>query len=92
MMLEGNTRVARNPGLVFADMDGETVLMDVESGAYYGISGVGCRYWELMAEPISISDMVALICADYDVDPVRCESDLLKLIKDLVANGLISVA
>jgi hypothetical protein len=91
-MLDDSTRVARNPDLVFADMDGETVLMDVESGAYFGISGVGCRYWELMAEPIAISDLVSVVCGDYDIDPIRCEADLMEFINELRANSLVSIA
>ena len=43
--------VSRNPNLVAANVDGDLVMMSVEQGEYFGITGVGSRVWELLATP-----------------------------------------
>ena len=34
-------RFARNPNLVAAEMDGDMVMMSIEHGTYFGLTGIG---------------------------------------------------
>ena len=58
MSLEMQNLVRRNPEIVHSDMDGETVMMSVSEGNYYGLNGVGSQIWELLEQEMS----VAAIC------------------------------
>ena len=40
--------IKRNPEMVSSDMDGETVMMSMENGEYYGLDPIGSRIWELI--------------------------------------------
>ena len=81
----------RDPGLVTTEMDGDLVMMSIEAGAYFGVGGIGPRLWELLAEPVTIDEMVAAICAEYDVDAETCRPDIQAFVDDLAGNKLVRV-
>ena len=80
--------VVRNPRLIAADMDGDTVMMSIESGEYFGLGGVGSRVWELLEKPHSAAQLASAICAQYEVDAATCEADIIRFLDELLANGL----
>jgi hypothetical protein len=67
----------------------ETVLLDLSSGIYFGLDGVGKRIWESLAEGHSLGDTVAVIVAEYEVNEAQAQSDVVKFVGDLVARGLL---
>ena len=87
-----DTLLTRNPDLLAADMDGETVMMSIERGEYYGIGGVGSRVWEMLAQPTSINQMIQTICAEYEVEEATCQADMQKFVDQLLQNGLVLVS
>jgi hypothetical protein len=86
--LTPDTTLTRNPRLIAADMDGDTVMMSIESGEYFGLGGVGTRIWELLAAPHTLSQLVSTICTEYEVDAATCEADVRRFLGDLLDNGL----
>lgn len=86
------TPITRNPNQVAADIDGDLVMMSIEQGEYFGITGVGSRVWELLATPITVADIVRVICAEYAVDEARCQDDMQTFVEELIRLGLVSAA
>src|SRR5690606_27195557 len=41
-------RVSRSDQVMFQELDGEAVLLDLSGEAYFGLNGVGTRIWALM--------------------------------------------
>lgn len=82
----------RSPDLISTDMDGDTVMMSVERGEYFGLAGVGARVWDLLAQPIPPPELVQQICAEYALDASTCEADLKRFMGELMAQGLVTVA
>jgi len=76
---------------VSSDLAGETVLLNMQSAMYYGLDQVGSRIWELVREPIRVSDLRDAITNEYDVEPERCEADVLGFLRELALKGLIEV-
>jgi hypothetical protein len=76
---------------VSSDLAGETVLLSMSSAHYYGFEGVGSRIWELVAEPMRVSDICNAIGNEYDVTAERCEADVLGFLRALDEKGLIEV-
>ena len=74
---------------VFRDLDGEAVILDLESGRYFGLDGVGTRIWQLLAERGSLRAVHAALLADFDAPSAVLESDLLAFAGELAARGLI---
>lgn len=84
--------LVRNPDLIAADMDGETVMMSIERGEYFGLGGVGGRVWELLTQPTTLEQLTQVICAEFDVDPSTCRADLQNFLQELLANGIVKSA
>ena len=72
-----------------SDLGGETAILDLKAGMYYGLDDVGTRVWDLVQEPSNVGDIRDRLLEEYDVAPERCERDLLALLQRLADEGLI---
>ena len=86
-----NSVVVVSKDQVFCDLAGEAVILNLKSGVYYGLDAVGGRIWNLMQVPMTVSDIRDALLKEYEVEPSRCESDLLTLLGELAAAGLIAI-
>lgn len=86
-----HARVSRRQGQASCDLGGEAVLLNLESGQYYGLDPVGARIWELLREPHSVQKLQAAILAEYEVDAETCLRDLSTLVAALQRAGLVEV-
>jgi hypothetical protein len=77
---------------VSSDLAGESVILDLSSGTYYGLDNVGHRIWHLLQEPRTVAQIVSTLLQEYDVEPERCREDVLALLRRLVDKRLIEVA
>ena len=89
-MLQDKHVVATNQQ-VAADMMGEAVILNIDSGIYFGLNPVGTRIWELVQQPISMQSIQQTVLNEYDVDPERCEQDVQRLLGKLLEAGLVEV-
>ena len=69
----------------------EAAILHMRSGVYYGLDPVGARIWKLLDQPTSVKDLRTAIVDEYDVEPAKCERDLLALLEKLRTEGLIEV-
>lgn len=76
---------------VSCNLAGETVILNFKSGVYYGLDPVGTFIWNLVQNPKTLEDVREALLNEYQVEPDRCERDLLILIEDLAAAGLIEL-
>ncbi len=74
---------------VSCDLGGESVILALKAGVYYGMNPLGTFIWNSIQKPIKISSLKDQILKEYQVEPDQCERDLVELIKNLLANGLI---
>lgn len=93
MSLTGSARrsVIAAKGQVSCDLGGDTAILNLSSGIYYALNRVASEIWRIVQEPTTIDDIRRMLVDEYDVQSSRCESDLLGLIEDLAAAGLIEV-
>jgi hypothetical protein len=84
-------RVTPTEGVVFQQLQEEAVLLNLDSGLYFGLDPIGTRIWNLLAGGQSLPQVVSTIMAEYEVDTEQCTADLLKLLGDLEAHGLVSI-
>ena len=71
-------------------VDDETVLLDLESGMYFGLDGVGKRIWESVADGKSLGDIAAIITAEYEVEEEQALKDVIEFASNLVERGLLA--
>jgi len=86
-----DTRVTQRKDLPNVELDGEIALMNVEKGSYYGLDKIGSRIWAIMAEQITVKEIVDILLQEYEVSPEICENDVMELIKQLNERGLVNL-
>jgi Coenzyme PQQ synthesis protein D (PqqD) len=86
-----SSRVAVAGDLLASDLAGDLVLLNLADGVYYGLDTVGADIWRLLDRPRTVRAVVDEIVAQYHVDRVRCEDDVLTFLGDLNARGLVVV-
>ena len=85
-------KIHRNEGIVQAQIDGETVMMSIENGEYYGLDTIASRIWELIEKPLTIQELNEQLQNEYDVSPEQCQSDVDKFLGEMVENKIITIA
>ncbi|WP_374248646.1 PqqD family protein [Thermomonas sp.] len=83
--------VHRSNHVLSQDGDNQAVLLDLAGERYFGLNQVGTRIWQLLGETPSLPDVHARLCAEFDAPPERIQQDLLALVEQLQAAGLITV-
>lgn len=77
---------------VSCDLGGESVILALKAGVYYGTNPLGTFIWNLVQKPTKMSFIRDRILEEYQVEPGQCERDLVDLMNTLLANGLIECA
>jgi coenzyme PQQ synthesis protein D (PqqD) len=76
---------------IWCDALGEAVILNLQSGVYYGLNEVGAKIWNLIQTPTKVRVVLKKLVEEYDVEPDLCESDLVELLKELKFRNLIEV-
>jgi len=77
---------------VFAqEVDGEMVLLDMNSENYFGLDEIGTSIWQAMQESGSLEEVYQAMLEQYDVEPEVLEKDLLDFVQKLNDSGLAEI-
>jgi hypothetical protein len=72
-------------------IDGEAVVLETESGVYFGLNEVATYIWERLDEPRSVAALREAILSEYDVTPERCARDLQRILTEFSDRGLVEL-
>jgi len=86
-----STLVVVSPNQVSTTLGSEAVILGADAGQYFGLNEVGARIWELVQKPVRVSAICQTLCTEYEVEASACESDVLELLNELRAKGLLDV-
>jgi hypothetical protein len=78
--------------VVMQEVEGESVLLNLDSEHYFGLDDVGTSMWAALAASASIQEAHDALLAEYDVPPEVLREDMEELIGQLVENGLLELA
>ena len=91
MNIDGDTKFAVSGDVLFQEVSGETVLLDLNSESYFGLDEVGTRVWQLLSGGNSVAAMLDVLLNEYDVEREQLEMDVEELLNSLIEAGLITV-
>jgi hypothetical protein len=91
MPISPSTVVVIAKDVVACELGDEAAMLNLASGVYYGLDPVGARIWKYLESPVSVGEIRDRLLEAYDVEPERCEADLVALIEKLAAEGLVEV-
>src|SRR4026207_312616 len=79
-----------HPSVICRELSGETVLLNLESGVYYGLDAVGTRVWQLLLQGCTIGSIRETMIAEYDVAPDVLNTDVMRLVGELRDRGIVT--
>ena len=83
-------RIAVAPNVAATPLPGELVLLQLETGHYYGLDEIGARSWALLVtEGLSIGEAAVKVTAEYEVGLEQAQNDLLALATSLETARLV---
>jgi hypothetical protein len=91
-MISLQQKVTISPEVLSQEVDGETVLLDLQSESYFGLDEVGTRIWQLLNDGSNLQAVFDTLLGEYDVEKQQLGKDLQDHIAQLVNAGLISLA
>ena len=83
--------VSKNEEIDDTDLDGETVMMNLDKGQYFMMNEVGSRIWELIEGNTSIVNIIETLTNEYEVDEETCENTVMEFLGRLKNADLIKV-
>jgi hypothetical protein len=85
--LESSLRVGGD--VVFRELDGEAVILNLTSGIYFGLDETGTRMWQLIDRHGRLDAVLAALCDEFDAPRDTLERDLVQLAGELSDKGLL---
>ncbi|MBC5765302.1 PqqD family protein [Ramlibacter albus] len=92
-MLSETTCLKATEGVLTTNLSGELVLLQAESGNYYGLDTIGTQAWDLLTvQGLTVQAAARAIATEFGVDVERVRRDLEELAQALLSAGLVAVA
>jgi len=97
ILLKKEQKMNLNQKIIFTDtvfaqeVDGEMVLLDMNSENYFGLDEVGTAIWQAMQEKESLQEVYETLLEQYEVEAEVLQKDLLDFMEKLVESGLVEV-
>jgi len=91
MQIQAEQKITISPDVLFQEVSGELVLLDLSSESYFGLDVIGARIWGLLESGASVGDVLDTLMEEYEVERATLEADLGELLDKLAEAGLISM-
>jgi hypothetical protein len=72
------------------EVNGETVLLDLDGESYFGLNEVGTRIWQLIQSEQTVDETLRALSDEYDVSRGQLENDVSELLDKLTDAGLVT--
>ena len=92
MMLRDDQRITIREEVLSRQLDGEAVLLDLQSGTYFGLNEIGALVWDLVSAGKTVGEIRVGLLEAYEVEPEVVDADLERLIDDLQRRGLVDLS
>lgn len=80
----------KKPSVVACELDGGSVLLDLDTSRYFGLNTVGLVVWEHLSMPQTIGQLCKIVETTFDVSEDICRPDLEQLMAQLLERKLVT--
>ncbi|MBF0406255.1 MAG: PqqD family protein [Candidatus Riflebacteria bacterium] len=91
MTQETRVKIKSSDELISTPVKDELVMMNVETGKYFGLNHVATTVWQNLQNEISVADLCEKVCSEFEVSPEVCRSEVMAFLETLHQKDLISV-
>jgi hypothetical protein len=82
-------RFIQNKAIVQSKIGEEVVMLDMDSGFYFGLNSVASVIWGLLANEISFEALIDQLMVQFEVDRSLCEADTKELLDQMMEKNII---
>ena len=75
--------------VLFKTVGDEIILLNLESGIYYGLDPIGSRFWAILEEEHDVDAALSRMGEEFEVDAATLERDCRELLGELRERGLV---
>ena len=90
-MITLDTRVTIPEQVKYRDLDGEAVILELQTGQYFGLDEVGSTMWRRLEEHAHVGTALGALHAEYEVSKDELERDLLEFVGRLAECKLVEL-
>ncbi len=89
MKFQPTDRFSISDEVLSQEVNGETVLLDLEGESYFGLNEVGTRIWQLISAEQTVVEVLDSLSDEYDASREQLENDVGELLAKLADAGLV---
>jgi hypothetical protein len=90
-MISFASRVVVPDTVLFRELDGESVLLNLKTESYLGLDTVGTRMWTVFTTQPTIQAAYEALLSEYDVAPEALRKDVETLLEQMIEHGLVEL-
>ncbi|MFB0612103.1 PqqD family protein [Aurantiacibacter poecillastricola] len=89
-MVKLDDTLVASTDVVSRQVSGDFILLDLESGTYFGINEVGGRLWEILdRQGGTLNQACKVLLEEFEVSAEQLHADVLDLASEMVERGLL---
>lgn len=86
-----NHIVTRSEQAAAEALHDEKIILDLNTGEYFGTGSVGGFIWDELAAPRSLDSVARAVCTRFDIEQQTSAADVLAFVDELVERGLAKI-
>ncbi|MCD7033162.1 lasso peptide biosynthesis PqqD family chaperone [Metabacillus sp. GX 13764] len=90
-VIQADSQLTKVEGNIVSSMDGEMVMLSINSGKYYNFGEIGGEIWRLADEFPTVKEIIDELRNIYEVDEETCTAQVMEFLEHLNKEGLIEV-
>lgn len=92
MTFPADAMITRSAAPLTSLVDGEVVMLDIESGSYFNLDAIGAAIWAQIETPIAFDDLCQGLHRTYAAPLETIRQDVSALLVEMQAHKLVSVS
>ena len=82
--------VMKAPTTASRVIEGEAVILSLDTKVLRGLNPVGSRVWDLIDGQRSVEEIAGLIVKEFDVERSQADQDVRGFVQELLDKGLVT--
>ncbi|MFL5541253.1 MAG: PqqD family protein [Longimicrobiaceae bacterium] len=88
--MDPTTHYVAVPGCLATNLGDEVIVLNLESGVYYGLNPVAACVWNRISTSCSLADLAAAVEDEFDTEGQDVEGDVRRLLDTLCGHGVVT--
>ena len=90
-MISFTSRAIVPETVLFRELEGNAVLLNLKTESYLSLDDVGTRMWTLLTTELSVQAAYQRLLGEYEVSPDVLRLDVETLLNQLMQHGLVEL-